>query len=65
MMMRENLVRFRCMVIGLATMSGGEQRVTRGSRGILGFEIAFRFAVMGCRLFIMMRGIMMMPSGRM
>jgi len=65
MMMRENLVRFRRMVIGLATMSGGEQRVTRGSRGILGFEIAFRFAMMIRGFLIVMRGVVMMARCRM
>jgi len=39
--------------------------VVGGGSRLFRRKAAFRFAVMGCRLFIMMRGIRMMPSGRM
>jgi hypothetical protein len=63
--MRENLARFRRMIVSLATMSCGKQRVTRCGGGILRLEMAFRFAVMIRGLLIMMRGIVMMARCRM
>ncbi len=51
--------------IALNAVPGCEMGVVGGGSRLFRRKTAFRFAVMGCRLFIMMRGIMMMPSGRM
>jgi hypothetical protein len=51
--------------IALNAVPNCEMGVVGGGGRLFRRKAAFRFAVMGCRLFIMMRGIVMMSSGRM
>ena len=56
---------FRGVMIGLTTVPAGEMRVRcRGDR-VLRVKASFGFPVMLRSLFIMVRGIVMVPCGRM
>jgi L-cystine uptake protein TcyP (sodium:dicarboxylate symporter family) len=64
-MTRIDFACFCSVIIGLATMSGGEVRVAGGGGRVLCFEIAFRFPVMLRGLLIMVRCVVMMARRRM
>jgi hypothetical protein len=53
------------VVIALNAVPGCEMGMVGGGGRLFRRKAAFRFAVMGRRPFIMVRGIVMMPSGRM
>ena len=59
------LARFGRVTIRLLAISHREMGVAGSDSKVLCFEIAFRFPVMKSGFFVMMRGIVMMPSGRM